>query len=71
MIYNKEITICKSNQFLPNKNLLYNIYKKAISEKREIIFVFKGFVCILVALILTQTYSKLKRTTYYLHVEKY
>ena len=71
MIYNKEITICKSNQFLPNKNLLYNIYENSISEKREIIFVFQGFVCILVAWILTQTYSKLKRTTYYLHVEKY
>ena len=58
MIYNKEITICKSNQFLPNKNLLYNIYKKAISEKREIIFVFRGFVCILGAWILMQIYLK-------------
>ena len=48
MIYNKEITICKSNQFLPNKNLLYNIYENSISEKREIIFVFQR-ICLYIS----------------------
>lgn len=54
----KKIIFGKCSQFLLNKNLLYNTKTKSISEKREIIFVFRGFVCILGAWILMQIYLK-------------